>query len=175
MYYKKYDFSAISLQGSPPKPLFLVYSTATPVSFTLTYKENPLISSNTSSVETHKKIYIHKKNSQPFIFDTSSSKSGQKKAHITRICAILDKRRNIGITLDLSFHLGHLEMYSYPFLNVLQVQFFFFFTYTYSNRYIKIAMSIKIQEGQTQSIYRNIFPRKKSASYYNLEYCRTNI
>lgn len=98
------------MQGSPPKPLFLVYST---VSFTLTYKENPFVSSNTSSVETPKKIYIHKKNSQPFIFDTSSSKSGQKKAHITRSCAILDKRRNIGITLDLSFPLGHLEMYSY--------------------------------------------------------------
>lgn len=142
------------------KPLFLVYSTATPVSFTLMYKENPFVSSNTSSVETKtKKIYIHKKNSQPFIFDTSSSKSGQKKAHITRICAILDKRRNIGITLDLSFHLGHLEMYSYPFLMFYKYKVFF--TYTYSNRYIKIAMSIKIQEGQMQSTYRNIFSKKK--------------
>lgn len=36
-------------------------------------------------------------------------------------------------------------------------------------------MSIKIQEGQKQSIYRNVFSKKKSASYYNLEYCRTNI
>lgn len=44
------------MQGSPPKPLFLVYST---VSFTLTFKENPFVSSNTSSVETPKKsIFI---------------------------------------------------------------------------------------------------------------------
>lgn len=129
MYYKKYDFSAISLQGSPPKPSSLVYSTATLVSFTLIYKENLPASPNTSSFETNKtkqKSIFIKMNSQPFIFDTSSSKSGQKKAHITRICAILDKRRNIGITLNLRFHLGHLEMYSYPYLMFYKYNFFFF-------------------------------------------------
>lgn len=38
-----------------------------------------------------------------------------------------------------------------------------------------MKIAIKIQEGQIQLIYRNIFFTKKSASYYNRIYCRTNI